>query len=60
MATFSEIDGFSALDYEENWEHLDLDRLATELTRLDLERDRGDARTEGSHSEWEWERFSQF
>lgn len=43
-----EIDEISILDYEETWEHLDLDRL--DLGVADGERS----------SEWDWERFSQF
>ena len=42
-----DIDEISILDFEETWEHLDLERL-------DLGTDDGER-----GSEWEWERFSQ-
>lgn len=43
-----DIDEISILDFEDTWEHLDLDRLDSGVE----DGERG--------SEWEWERFSQF
>ncbi|KIM28167.1 hypothetical protein M408DRAFT_8859 [Serendipita vermifera MAFF 305830] len=42
-----DIDEISILDFEETWEHLDLERL-----NLGIDDERG--------SEWQWERFSEF
>ncbi|PVF92557.1 hypothetical protein CPB86DRAFT_717246 [Serendipita vermifera] len=48
-----EIDEISALDYEETWERLDLDKMdLTFLDHVHAERDDG--------SEWDWDRCSQF
>lgn len=56
LVSLADIDELSILDFEETWEHLDLDAL--DLSVLDLD-DESRPRQPDEGSEWEWDRLSQ-